>query len=80
MSLQYFHHIHSPSPFPYICSLFIGTNPQAGPDLCSCLLFLRKKSHFCLFKIYIESFIMTFSCKYVLYPELVHPLHFLLST
>jgi hypothetical protein len=45
----YFHHIHLPSPFPYIPPP-IGTNPQTGLVLPACSLFLKKR-HFHLFNI-----------------------------
>jgi hypothetical protein len=41
-----------------------GTNPQTGPVLPSCPLFLKRQ--FCLFKIANQSFIVTFPCIYVL--------------
>jgi hypothetical protein len=34
MSTYYFHHIHPPTPFPFILPLPTGTNPQAEPVFC----------------------------------------------
>jgi hypothetical protein len=42
MSTQYFHHIHPPTPFPYVLLPPTGVNSQTGPVLPSCSLFLKK--------------------------------------
>jgi hypothetical protein len=61
---------------PYIIPVPIGTNPQMEHVLPSCPLVLKKDIFVCL-RYYTKNFIMTFPCVYVLYPELVHPFHFL---
>jgi hypothetical protein len=42
MSTQHFHHIHPPTPFPYILPPPTGTKPQAGPVLPFCPWYLKK--------------------------------------
>jgi hypothetical protein len=44
MSSSNFRYIHPPILFSYIIPSSTGTNPQTGPDLPSCSLFLKKKT------------------------------------
>jgi hypothetical protein len=70
-----FHHVYTPTPFPYVLPFSHGSMPQIGPVLPSCFHFWKKALLF-VWDSYIGSFIVTFPCAYVLYPELVHPLCF----
>jgi hypothetical protein len=59
-------------PFPTSSPLPMGTDPTSAPDrTCSTLLFSnfvkkKKKWHFCFFKTALQSFLVTFSCIYIL--------------
>jgi hypothetical protein len=48
MYIQYLHHIHLPTTFPYSLPLPLVPMLQTGPVLLSCTLSLWKKWPFCL--------------------------------
>jgi hypothetical protein len=49
MCTQYFHHIHPPTPFPYILPLPLVATSQTGPACLSVLCFCKRKKMTFLF-------------------------------
>jgi hypothetical protein len=80
MNTQYFHHIHPPTPFPYILSHPTSATPQTGPLVTSYSPFFDKR-HFCLFKIAIQGVSFWYFHVYTYYKtNWFIPSTFLLST
>jgi hypothetical protein len=79
LSIQYFYHIHPPSPFPYIFPHLSGINSQTGLVLLYCSSFLKRR-YFCLFKIAIQGVSLCHVQVYTYYtPNWFIPSFFLLS-